>query len=218
MLIEAADGKITMTTTDLDISIKSVCDCEVVSPGKTTLPVKLLFNAVAKSEEGGIEIEVDGKECARITAGHARFRLVGMPASDFPKLPSDEDAYSYSVPQQTVKEMLRKVAYAASQDDTRRTLKCVLMRFKDEKLTMVATDGRRLALVENEIEFPKSDELPAEDVCAWEKTALDLAASSGIRVPESRLLRVGGRSVLLLKRFDSKGNSRAHYGRSPDVH
>ena len=75
---------------------------------------------------------------------------------------------------QTVKEMLRKVAYAASQDDTRRTIKCVLMRFKDEKLTMVATDGRRLALVENEIEFPKSDErdivLPSKAVAELQRT------------------------------------------------
>ena len=176
VLMEAENGKITLTTTDLDISIRSVCECEVIEPGRSTLPVKLLFNAVAKSEEGAIEIEIDNKECARISAGHARFRLVGMPAADFPKLPSDEDAYSYSVPQQTVKEMLRKVAYAASQDDTRRTIKCVLMRFKDEKLTMVATDGRRLALVEKEIEFSKSDErdivLPSKAVAELQRTLL----------------------------------------------
>jgi len=63
----------------------------------------------------------------------------------------------------------------------------------------------------NIAKFPKSDELPAEDVCAWEKTALDLAASSGIRVPESRLLRVGGRSVLLVRRFDREGGRRIPY-------
>ena len=65
---------------------------------------------------------------------------------------------SYEMPCQTLKEMLRKTSYAASQDDTRRTLKGVLMSFKDMKLTMVATDGRRLALVENEMEFPKDNE------------------------------------------------------------
>ena len=63
----------------------------------------------------------------------------------------------------------------------------------------------------NIAKFPKSDELPAEDVCAWEKTALDLAASSGIWVPESRLLRVGGRSVLLVRRFDREGGRRIPY-------
>lgn len=59
--------------------------------------------------------------------------------------------------------------------------------------------------------FPKSDESALEDVCAWEKTVLDLAGEFGIRVPETRLLRVAGRSVLLLRRFDRRGESRIHY-------
>ena len=59
--------------------------------------------------------------------------------------------------------------------------------------------------------FPKADELPAEDTCAWEKTVLDLAGKCGIRVPDSRLLRVGGRSVLLLERFDRDGSLRIPY-------
>ena len=63
----------------------------------------------------------------------------------------------------------------------------------------------------NIAKFPKPDELPAEDVCAWEKTALDLAASTGIRVPQSRLLRIGGRSVLLVRRFDRVGERRIPY-------
>ena len=63
----------------------------------------------------------------------------------------------------------------------------------------------------NIAKFPKPEELPAEDVCAWEKTALDLAALSGIRVPVSRLLRVGGRSVLLVRRFDREGSRRIPY-------
>lgn len=63
----------------------------------------------------------------------------------------------------------------------------------------------------NIAKFPKADELPAEDVCAWEKTALDLAGRCGIRVPKTRLLRVGGRSVLLLERFDRAGGRRVPY-------
>ena len=113
-------------------------------------------------------MEVDAKERATINAGSAKFKLAGLPESDFPRLPKDEEAYSYTIPQAALREMLRKVAYAASQDDTRRTLKGVLMSFKDSKLTMVATDGRRLALIEEELEFPKDAErdivLPAKVV------------------------------------------------------
>lgn len=158
VLLEAKGHELKMTTTDLDISIRTVCECEVAEAGSTTLPVKLLFNAITKVVEGEVNVEVDAKERADISAGNARYKLAGMPESEFPRLPQDEEAYSYNISQLLFKEMLRKVSYAASQDDTRRTLKGVFISFKDSKLTMVATDGRRLALVENELEFPKECE------------------------------------------------------------
>ena len=174
VLLEANGKELRMTTTDLDISIRSICECEVVEHGNTTLPVKLLFNAVAKVAEGEIEVSVDARERAEITAGNAKFKLAGMPESEFPRLPQDEEAYAYSIPQATFKEMLRKVAYAASQDDTRRTLKGVLMSFRDDKLTLVATDGRRLALVEKENEFSKDAErdivLPSKAVAELQRS------------------------------------------------
>lgn len=174
VLLEANGHELKMTTTDLDISITSQCDCEVKELGLTTLPVKLLFNAITKVVEGEVEIEVDANDRATIVAGNAKFKLAGLPESDFPKLPKDEDAYSYKLPQATLREMLRKVSYAASQDDTRRTLKGVLMSFKDQKLTMVATDGRRLALVENEVEFPVEAE---KDIVLPSKAVAELQRS-----------------------------------------
>lgn len=174
--IEARGKELTLMTTDLDISIKSVCECEVVETGMTTLPVKLLFNTISKVIEGVVEIGIDANERATITAGSAKFKLSGMPETDFPRLPKGEESSKYTIPQQTLKEMLRKTSYAASQDDTRRTLKGVLMSFKDAKLTMVATDGRRLALVENEVEFPKSCE---KDIVLPFKAVQELLRSLG---------------------------------------
>ena len=174
VLLEAKGKELTMTTTDLDISIKATCACDVSEAGSTTLPVKLLFTAMSKVAECEVEIDVDAKERASISAGNARYKLAGMTEKEFPCLPKDEDAFLYSIPQQTFREMLRKVSYAASQDDTRRTLKGVLLSFKDLKLTMVATDGRRLALVENEVEFPKDAEkdivLPSKAVCELQRS------------------------------------------------
>ena len=174
VMIEAKGNELKMMTTDLDISIKSVCECKVEEEGLTTLPVKLLFTAVSKVAEGEIEVVVDAQERATISAGNARYKLAGMPESEFPRLPNDANAYTYSIPQQTFREMLRKVSYAASQDDTRRTLKGVLLSFKESKLTMVATDGRRLALVENEVEFPKDAE---KDIVLPSKAVSELQRS-----------------------------------------
>ena len=176
VLLEANGKELRMTTTDLDISIRLICECEVVEQGNSTLPVKLLFNAVSKVAEGEIEVAIDARQYAEITAGNAKFKLAGMSESEFPRLPQDEEAYAYSIQQATFKEMLRKVSYASSQDDTRRTLKGVLMSFKDSKLTMVATDGRRLALVENENEFPKDAE---RDIVLPSKAVAELQRSLG---------------------------------------
>jgi len=174
VLIECDEKKVVLTTTDLDISIKAECECEILERGSTTLPVRLLLNAVQKVVEGNIEIEVDTKERATISAGNAKFKLVGLSEKEFPKLPSEDEEYGYTIPQNLLKEMLRKVSYAASQDDTRRTLKGVLMSFKDSKLKMVATDGRRLALVQNELEFSKEAE---RDIVLPSKTVLELQRS-----------------------------------------
>lgn len=174
VLIECSGKEATLTTTDLDISIRSKCVCEVEESGKTTLPVKLLFTAITKVNEGEVTIEVDAKERATISAGNARYKLAGISEKEFPRLPQDTDAFVYTLEKEKFKEMLRKVSYAASQDDTRRTLKGVLMSFKDSKLTMVATDGRRLAMIVEEVEFPKDAEkdivLPSKTVCELQRS------------------------------------------------
>jgi len=168
VMIEAKGNDIVLTTTDLDLSIRSIVSCEILEDGKTTLPVKLLFNSMLKADEGEVEVCVDEKEKASIKAGSSRLKLNGKPASEFPQFGNEDENEKYVIPRQTLFEMFRKTSYAASQDDTRRTLKGVLMSFKDEKLTMVATDGRRLAMVEQELEFPKAAEkdivLPAKAV------------------------------------------------------
>ena len=176
VLLEANENVLTMTTTDLDISIKSSVECEVSEGGSATLPAKLLFNSISKAGEVPVEVEVGEEQKGMIVAGSAKFRLSGLPSGDFPRLPEGEESFVYEMESQTLKEMLRKTAYAASQDDTRRTLKGVLMSFKDMKLTMVATDGRRLALVEKEMEISKESE---RDIVLPSKTVQELQRSLG---------------------------------------
>ena len=158
VLLEVVGKTLTLTTTDLDITVKSTIECECVEAGASTLPVKLLTNFIVKSPECDIEIEIDARDQAVIKANSARFKLNGKSKSEFPKMPEDEEFFEYLIEGEVFKNMLRKTSYAASQDDTRRTLKGVLMSFSDSKLTMVATDGRRLALIEHEMEFPANNE------------------------------------------------------------
>ncbi len=174
VLLEAEGNELKLTTTDLDISIRWVCECEVLEKGSTTLPVKLLFSSISTVEEGEVCVEVDSSDKATIKAGSAKFKISGISSESFPVLPSEDVNSVYKISEVNLHEMMRKVSYAASQDDTRKTLKGVLMSFKDEKLTVVATDGRRLALTEMEIEFPKDSEI---DIVLPSKAVTELLRS-----------------------------------------
>ena len=98
-------------------------------------------------------VEVDEDDVATVQSGSSYFKIIGMSVRDFPPVPVTEGKFCYRIDQGVLREMLRKTSYAISQDETRRVLNGVLMAFKDNKLTMVATDGRRLALVSMRLSF-----------------------------------------------------------------
>lgn len=159
VLIQAEDGKVSMQTTDLDISIRAVVQAEVDKPGATTLPAKRLFGLCRELPAHEIEIEIDDRNAASIRSGTSFFKIFGQSASEFPNIPEVESPHSFQIEQASLKAMLRQTMYAASTDETRYILNGALLSFRDEKLTVVCTDGRRLALVEQELEFPSEAEV-----------------------------------------------------------
>ncbi|MDD4017792.1 MAG: DNA polymerase III subunit beta, partial [Kiritimatiellae bacterium] len=158
-LLHAEDNKLCITTTDLDISERCIVECEVEKPGSTTLPIRRLASMIRELDEGKILVEVNEEDVASVQCGSTYFKIIGLPTRDFPPVPATEGKFCYRIDQGAFREMLRKTCYAVSQDETRRVLNGVLLALKENKLTMVATDGRRLALVEHEIEFPPEAEV-----------------------------------------------------------
>jgi DNA polymerase sliding clamp subunit (PCNA homolog) len=86
------------------------------------------------------------------------FKIFGLPDEEFPAFPSFKDAKSFTLRQAELRDGLRRTSYAISVDETRYVLNGILFSFKDNKLTLVATDGRRLALFDSDLEFPHSHE------------------------------------------------------------
>lgn len=158
-LLHAEGNQLCITTTDLDISERCFVECEVEKPGSTTLPIRRLASIIREMDEGKILIEVNEDDVASVQSGSSFFKIIGLPTRDFPPVPVTEGKFCYRIDQGAFREMLRKTSYAVSLDETRRVLNGVLLAFKENKLTMVATDGRRLALVEHEIEFPPEAEV-----------------------------------------------------------
>ncbi|MDD4868937.1 MAG: DNA polymerase III subunit beta [Kiritimatiellae bacterium] len=158
-LVVAEDKKLKFTTTDMDVTISCVVEAEVQKGGSTTLPVKRLSGIVRELPDKNIEFEIDDKDVATLKCESSFFKIIGLKTDEFPPMPKIETKYSYHLDQGVFKEMLRKTSYAASTDETRYVLNGILLNFKGNKLAMVATDGRRLALVEQEVEFPKEAEI-----------------------------------------------------------
>ncbi len=159
VLLRAADGQVRLTTTDLDVGVSGGIDAQVEKSGATTLPARRLANIVRELPAAEVEIDVDSKNVASIRCGQSFFRILGLPEDEFPPLPKFEDAKTFTLSQQALRDALKKTSYAISTDETRYVLNGILFSFKENKLTMVATDGRRLALVDLEVEFPRSHEV-----------------------------------------------------------
>jgi DNA polymerase III subunit beta len=158
VLLQASDGAVHLTTTDLDVGVRGSFEADIEKEGATTLPARRLFNIVRELPASEIQIDVDGKNAASIRSGQSFFKILGLPEEEFPPLPKFEDAKVVTIRQKDLRDGLRKTSYAISTDETRYVLNGLLFSFKDNKLTLVATDGRRLAMVDIELEIPRSQE------------------------------------------------------------
>jgi len=154
-LIRASKDGVTLSTTDLDLGVRCSIEAEVIREGATTLPARRLFTIIRELAHSEVEMEVDDKNIATIQCGGSHFKIVGLPESEFPQLPKLAGAKSFTVDQKVLKDALKKTSYAMSTDETRYVLNAILLNLKDDKLVVVATDGRRLALVEYELDLPK---------------------------------------------------------------
>jgi DNA polymerase III subunit beta len=158
VLLQAKEGAVHLTTTDLDVGVRGSFEANVDKVGATTLPARRLFTIIRELPSSEIAIEVDGKNAASIRSGQSFFKILGLPEEEFPPLPKFENAKVVTMRQKDLHDGLRKTAYAISTDETRYVLNGVLFSFKENKLTLVATDGRRLAMLDIELEFPRSHE------------------------------------------------------------
>ena len=176
-LFKAEDGVLSVCTTNLDVGIRCMVPAKIDEAGATTLPIKRLVGIVRELGDGAIDVEVDDNDTAKLRSGSSFFRIVGLAVRDFPPLPQPESKVCFTLPSEVFREMLRKTSYAVSEDESRRIITGVLLSFKDAKLTVVATDGRRLALVEHEVEFPPEIEnelvLPARTVAELQRLLKD---------------------------------------------
>ncbi len=154
VLLRAEGSNLELTATDLDVTISCSVEATVTRGGATTLPVKRFFGIVRELASPTIDLEVDEKQSCIITSGPSFYKIRGLAAEEFPPLPVFAEKKRVVVPQDKLRSMLRKTSFAISSDETRFVLNGIFISLKEHKVTMVATDGRRLALADEEVDIP----------------------------------------------------------------
>jgi DNA polymerase-3 subunit beta len=153
VLIEANNDNVILTATDLELGIRCSCKARVKKQGSGTIPAKKLLDYVRLLPEADIDVKLQENQWASLVCGRARTRIAGMSRESFPELPEMPE-YLAEIPIGILAAMISKTIFAISAEESRFTLNGALLLLKPNGLTMVSTDGHRLALVEAQTELP----------------------------------------------------------------
>ncbi len=160
VLLEADGDSLRITATNLDLTISATVDASVQTPGRTTVPARLLADYVASLPEAPCVMELDSAtQVLKLACGQSRTNLHGIAADEFPPLPTREREAAVVVDSPAFENAIQQTAMAASSDEASPVLTGVLMQLDGTRLTLAATDRHRLAVknldVEVKGEMPK---------------------------------------------------------------
>ncbi len=147
VLLEAKGDEVRMLATDLEVALRSRCHASVTKGGALTLPAKKLYEIVKALPETDVRIEED-KSGVKVAADRFDSRMQTLPREDFPALPEPTGKGLASLPRQALREMIGKTQFAITGEDTRYFLNGAKFVLRPDSLTLVSTDGHRLALIE----------------------------------------------------------------------
>lgn len=155
VLLASDDGRLKVSATNLDVAISTWIDGTVAEEGAVTLPARLLTEFVDNLPAGQIDLTVKrGSNSAHVSSGRFEANVRGLPADDFPVIPSGDEQPAAVIEPDLLKEMIEQVAFATAADDTRPMLTGVLATFSGDQLTFAATDGFRMAIRTGELAQP----------------------------------------------------------------
>src|SRR4026207_1983188 len=146
VLIEAKGNEVRMLATDRVVPLRGRCDAAVSKGGSLTLPAKKLYEIIKALPETDVRIQED-KNGVKVAADKFDSRMQTLPREDFPSLPETTGAASATLPREALREMVAKTQFAITGEDTRYFLNGALFVLRSDSMSLVATDGHRLALV-----------------------------------------------------------------------
>ena len=146
VLIEAAGDEVKLLATDLEVGLRSKCAASVAKGGSLTLPAKKLYEIIKALPETDVRIEED-RNGVKVAADRFDSRMQTLPREDFPTLPEATGSYNATLPRPVLRHMVSKTQFAITGEDTRYFLNGALFILRPDSMSLVSTDGHRLALI-----------------------------------------------------------------------
>ena len=215
VLIDADGDTLKLAATNQEIGITSWIPAQVDEPGRVTVDARLLSEFVNTLPTEPVRLSVDaGRLTLKVKGLGADAEINGIDAEEFPVFPKVEDgAFVASVDPQTLREMIGQVEFAAATDDSRPVLAGVLIRLEENRITMAAADGFRLAVREGDLVSPVPERL---DLIVPARALRELARIIGDRSDPIELTITPNRGQLVVHTGDTEFYSRLIDGTFPD--
>jgi len=162
VLLEGTGNEVTLLATDLEVALRSRCEAAVNKPGSVTMPAKKLYEVVRALPDGDVNIATDkGGTTVKVSGGQFSSKMPTLPREDFPSLPEAGGGVKATINGKSLLQMVTKTQFAITGEDTRFYLNGAQFVLKPDDMTLVATDGHRLALVNVKHDGQKGDDIKA---------------------------------------------------------
>jgi DNA polymerase III subunit beta len=148
ILVQATENVLALTATDLDLSLRTVCPARVKKEGRCTIPAQKLYDYVRLLEDGEIAIRSLENNWLQIRSGRSHTKMTGLSSDSFPSLPLFPSESAIRLESAIMRNLIAKTMFAISAEESRYILNGALLLLKPQAITMVATDGHRLAHAE----------------------------------------------------------------------
>jgi DNA polymerase-3 subunit beta len=161
ILVETTDRGIKLSGTDLDIAVSTEVAADIETPGAVTIPAKKLSEIARELPPAPVKIAAIGEQRITLECGRSRFKLLGLPRDEFPTFPAVKFDESWRIRSGDLQKLISHTAFAVSTEESRPILNGVLWELRPDRMSMVATNGHRLAKMDVPI---TSDSAPSNDL------------------------------------------------------
>lgn len=159
ILLEAGENVLTLTGYDLEVGMITSMEARVEEAGSIILNAKILCDILRSLPSDTVSIEADERLTCRIKSGDAEFTLIGIPAADYPELPSVESGFPIVLDSETLRDMIRKTIFATAENDVKVVHTGVRFEIGANQIRLVAVDGFRLAMRNEEIDYDGEEKI-----------------------------------------------------------